>query len=62
MKLKFFNDWYRKFLEQENGMNNEIKQAKNFKDEKLKQTRKEKKQLKIMKFNKEINLKLIKKN
>ena len=36
-------------------MNNEIKQAKNFKDEKLKQTRKEKKQLKIMKFNKEIN-------
>ena len=41
MKLKFFNDWYRKFLEQENGMNNEIKQAKKFKDEKLQQARKE---------------------
>ena len=38
---EIFNDWYKKFLEQENGMNNEIKQAKNFKDEKLKQARKE---------------------
>ena len=39
--IEFFNDWYKKFLEQENGMNNEIKQAKKFKDEKLKQARKE---------------------
>ena len=38
---EIFNDWYKKFLEQENGMNNEIKQAKQFKDEKLKQARKE---------------------
>ena len=38
---EIFNDWYKKFLEQENGMNNEIKQAKKFKDEKLKQARKE---------------------
>ncbi len=38
---EIFNDWYKKFLEQENGMNNEIKQAKKFKDEKLQQARKE---------------------
>ena len=38
---EIFNDWYKKFLEQENGMNNEIKEAKKFKDEKLKQARKE---------------------
>ena len=38
---EIFNDWYKKFLEQENGMNNEIKLAKQFKDEKLKQARKE---------------------
>ena len=41
MKFNIFYDWYKKFLEKENGMNNEIKQAKNFKGEKLKQARKE---------------------
>ena len=38
---EIFNDWYKKFLEQESGMNNEIKQAKKFKEEKLQQARKE---------------------
>ncbi len=36
-----FNDWYKKFLEQERLMNEEIKAAKVFRDEKLKKARTE---------------------
>ena len=38
---EIFNDWYKKFLAEEAGMNNEIKNAKKFREEKLNQARKE---------------------
>lgn len=36
-----FNDWYKKFLKEESGMNEEIKKAKLFRDEKIKKAREE---------------------
>ncbi len=36
-----FNDWYKKFLEQERLMNEEIKSAKLFREEKLNRARRE---------------------
>lgn len=38
---EIFNEWYKKFLAEEAGMNNEIKNAKKFREEKLNQARKE---------------------
>ena len=38
---EIFNEWYKKFLAEEAGMNNEIKNAKKYRDEKLNQARKE---------------------
>ena len=38
---EIFNEWYKKFLEEEAGMNNEIKNAKKYREEKLNQARKE---------------------
>ena len=38
---EIFNEWYKKFLAEEAGMNNEIKNAKKYREEKLNQARKE---------------------
>ena len=38
---EIFNEWYKKFLAEEAGMNNEIKKAKKYREEKLNQARKE---------------------
>ena len=38
---EIFNEWYKKFLAEEAGMNNEIKNAKKYRGEKLNQARKE---------------------
>ena len=38
---EIFNEWYKKFLAEEAVMNNEIKNAKKFREEKLNQARKE---------------------
>ena len=38
---ELFNEWYKKFLAEEAGMNNEIKNAKKYREEKLNQARKE---------------------
>lgn len=36
-----FNTWYKKFLEEETSMNKEIKEAKDYKQQKLEQSRQE---------------------
>ena len=38
---EIFNEWYKKFLAEEEGMNNEIKKEKKYREEKLNQARKE---------------------
>ena len=38
---EIFNEWYKKFLAEEAEMNNEIKNAKKYREEKLNQARKE---------------------
>ena len=38
---EIFNEWYKKFLAEEAGMNNEIKNAKKYREEKMNQARKE---------------------
>lgn len=38
---EIFNDWYRKFLNEEAGMNDEIKKANKIKEDKLNQARRE---------------------
>ena len=38
---EIFNEWYKKFLAEEAGMNNEIKNEKKYREEKLNQARKE---------------------
>ena len=38
---EIFNEWYKKFLAEEAGMNNEIKNAKKYREKKLNQARKE---------------------
>lgn len=38
---EIFNEWYKKFLEEEKVMNEEIKSAKTYRDEKLSQARRD---------------------